>query len=67
MNLKLGRVIDHLRKKYPQYTWRYNQHAQWWECEVGNVRYVGCGDDEDAGYAYLYFYRTDDGPTKSVY
>lgn len=56
-NLKVGRVIDTLRRKFPQYKWRYNARRGAWECGAGYAHWVSSMyDDEDCCPSSLYFY-----------
>ncbi len=64
--LKTQRMIDYLREKYPEYTWTYNPHAHWWECEVGRVSRVAAlapryDGDDDTFRTETWFYFNEKG------
>lgn len=58
------RVIDELRKLFPDQTWRYERQGHYWACESGEVsgvsrltpRYDG---DDDTFSSELWFYPTE--------
>jgi|GEM_PF-3281514 len=68
---KTERMIDFLRRKYPQYTWRYNAYLHRWVCGAGYVMNVAAfaprydGDDDTfITETWFYFYAKGKRPER---
>lgn len=53
--LETERTIHRLRKKFPQFKWKYNPRSMGWECEAGYAVWVVQGDEEGE-FSRLCFY-----------
>lgn len=63
------RVIDELRRLFPDQTWRYDAQMYHWECAAGEVSGVSClapryDGDDDTFASELWFYSAEGKATR---
>ena len=64
------RVIDELRKMFPNQTWRFDAQSHYWACAAGEVRGVSrlaptYDGDDDTFASELWFYPAGGRPNKA--